>query len=118
MPVRRAAKVERDLGTVKHYVGLPAVLTDGIDMSVRLPTADMVLIIEEAGGFLIYRYRCGELVGDTWHGTLEDAEGQLRFEFHLTLPWIDVPEAEPDPARFAIERLRSFPSVRPPVAES
>lgn len=103
MALRRATKVERDLGTVKRHVGLPPVLTDGVDVRSRLPAADVVLLLEEDGGFFIHRYRGAAFVGDTWHPTLDLAEAQLRFEFVLASPWIDIPEDVKDRARFAIE---------------
>ena len=49
------------------------------------PTAGMVsrLVLEQqAGNWVLYRMdSSGGFVGDTWHGTLEDAVGQARKEF-------------------------------------
>jgi len=49
MGVRFGANVERSLGTVKHYVGLPPRLTGGRDTRSLMPTADVALIAEEGG---------------------------------------------------------------------
>lgn len=54
------------------------------------PVAGMVsrLVIEEQGdNWVLYRLDAdGGFVGDTWHGTREDAIHQVKREFGVTIP--------------------------------
>ena len=75
-----------------HVVGLPSdVDPDG--PRVALPTARLV-VLNLDDPYLINRYSAkGEVVGDTWHRTEEEATEQVEFEYERGFPgWIDVPE--------------------------
>src|SRR5580698_3105410 len=58
------------------------------------PVPGMVsrLVIEEQGGnWVLYRLDAdGGFVGDTWHGTREDAIHQAKREFGVTIPETDI----------------------------
>jgi hypothetical protein len=62
---------------------------------------------EEEGGYSLERVTAnGGFGGDTWHGTLEDAHHQARFEFGEFLgEWFGVPESA-DAFEFGAEVLR------------
>lgn len=75
-----------------------------------LPIADVLLIIvDDDPGAMLYRYTAhGELGGDTWHATIEDARAHAAFEYGeaLLLPWMDVPDEVADAHLFATEYAR------------
>ena len=75
-----------------------------------LPIADVLLIIaDDDPGAMLYRYTAyGELAGDTWHASVEDARAHAAFEYGDALlpPWMDVPDEVSDAHRFASEYAR------------
>jgi len=75
-----------------------------------LPVADVLLIMaDDDPGAMLYRYTAhGELGGDTWHESTEDARSHAAFEYGeaLLLPWMDVPEEVADAHLFASEYAR------------
>ena len=68
-----------DTGRTKHNVGLPEALGG---TPVPLPEPDVLAIGQGDSGFLLYRF-CfdGRFAGDTWHPTLEEAQGQANWEY-------------------------------------
>jgi hypothetical protein len=85
-----------------------------LDPDKMLPIADVVLLLgDEDGSGMLFRYTAhGELAGDTWHLTADDAREQAEEEYGDALvPWVDVPDEVGDAHQFAIgyafERLNS-----------
>ena len=75
-----------------------------------LPIEDVLLIVaDDDPGAMLFRYTAhGELGGDTWHASIEDARAHAAFEYGeaLLLPWMEVPEEVADPHHFASEYAR------------
>ena len=85
-----------------------------IDSSQVLPAPDVVLMI--AGpepGAMLFRYTAhGELAGDTWHPSVDDAREHAIYDYSDALgEWIDVPgeveDAHAYAVQYAAERLNS-----------
>lgn len=78
---------------VRHYRGLPPELTSGDDLREQMPSAAIVLIETKPDGTFMVRFAAdGQVVGDTWHQTIEEAQEQAMFEFGNSLSdWIAVP---------------------------
>ena len=53
----------------------------------------LVFIEEKSDGVFLFRFTAnGQVVGDTWHMTVEEAKQQAHFEFPEVLSgWISVP---------------------------
>jgi len=100
----------RDYPRVRHTVGLPAELDDGVEASMRLPwPAATVLAPGSDGGFNLLRLASdGSSAGDTWHLSEDEAREQASYEFGDSLgPWQSIPESVPDPASYVVQRLAS-----------
>lgn len=85
-----------------------------LDPSKMLPAADVLLLVDdEDGSAMLFRYTAhGDLAGDTWHPTSDDAQQQAAAEYGDALgPWMPVPDEVVDPHDFAVryahERLDS-----------
>jgi len=78
---------------VKHYVGVPPELTDGVDKRTELGPPLLLVIEEKPDGVFLYRYDArGGCVGDTWHMNIDDAKHQAAYEYEdLVQEWQDVP---------------------------
>ena len=88
---------------VTHTAGYP------LDPAELLPEADVVLLVEDAGpgdgpGAMLFRYSAyGEVGGDTWHPTADDARAQAAAEYGAALqPWEEVPLEVVDAHAFAV----------------
>jgi hypothetical protein len=92
---------------VKHYHGLPPVLTGGEDTRQELGCARFLVIEENPDGIFLYRYGAhGECVGDTWHMNVDDAKHQASFEYGDGLKeWTEVPPEVEDVAVFGLDRV-------------
>ena len=76
-----------------------------MDPAKMLPEADVVLLIaDDDPGAMLFRYSAfGEVGGDTWHPTVDDAREQAADEYGDALgPWIDVPDDIADSHFFAV----------------
>lgn len=95
MHVRMIAKITGRLAepNVKHYHGLPPELTAGHDLREQMEAPALVLIEEKLDGVFLFRFTAdGQVVGDTWHMTVEEAKQQAHFEFpELLSGWKSVP---------------------------
>jgi hypothetical protein len=109
-PVRYVALVGALAGErrVSQTAGFP------LDPTKMLPVADVVLAVADPGaGAMLFRYTAhGDLAGDTWHASLDEARAQAAYEYGDALvPWIEVPEEIGDAhafaVRYAYERLNS-----------
>src|SRR5262245_55193229 len=83
-----------------HTAGYP------LDPSKMLPLADVVLLIAGSDpGAMLFRYTChGEFGGDTWHGTVSEAQDQAADEYGDSLgAWSEVPDDAADPHAYAIK---------------
>jgi hypothetical protein len=67
----------------KHYVGLPPELTNDEDLRTEMPIARTLIIMkDDASGIFLYRFAAdGAVVGDTWHESVEEAQGKADFEY-------------------------------------
>ena len=76
-----------------------------LDPTKMLPEADVVLLIaDEDPGAMLFRYSAfGEVGGDTWHLSVDDAREQAAEEYGDALgAWIDVPDDITDSHFFAV----------------
>ena len=85
-----------------------------IDLSQILPAPDVILLIaDESPGAMLFRYTAhGEVGGDTWHPSADDAREACIYEYSDALgEWVDVPdeveEAHAYAVQYAAERLNS-----------
>ena len=87
---------------VRHYNGLPPQLTGGKDSRELLATPVLLLTKQESDGVSLYRYASdGNIVGDTFHESLDDARAQARFEYGQAISdWKQVPENVAEPFTF------------------
>ncbi|MDF1502485.1 hypothetical protein [Roseisolibacter sp. H3M3-2] len=70
-----------------------------------LPDADVVLLVaDDDPGAMLFRYSAyGELAGDTWHPSADDARGTAAEEYGDALqPWVEVPDDVADAHHFAV----------------
>ena len=83
-----------------------------VDARQLLGPAAFIVIQEKPDGFFLERFdQNGEIVGDTWHASVEDAKQQARFEYADALAsWIDVSSEEADIAELGC-RLMLRPST-------
>jgi hypothetical protein len=85
-----------------------------IDPSKIPPAPDVILLVADADpGAMHFRYPAhGELAGDTWHPSIEDAREHAIYDYSDALgDWVDVPEdivdAHAYAVQYAAERLNS-----------
>lgn len=106
MPIRLIARISGRLlePKVKYYRGLPPELTDGNDRRELLETPALIAIEEKTDGVFLLRFTAdGQVVGDTWHMTVEEAKEQARFEFGaLVSDWTSVPAHVEDLLSFGL----------------
>jgi hypothetical protein len=107
MSVRMTAKVTGHLPEpkVKHYRGLPPELTGGKDLREPMQSPVLIAIEEKPDGVFLFRFTAdGQVVGDTWHVTVEEAQQQARFEFpDLLSDWKSVPADVEDVVAFGLD---------------
>jgi hypothetical protein len=105
-PIRLTAKVTGRLTEpkVKHYVGFPPEMTEGKDLREQLDIPVLVAIEEKPDGVFLFRFAAdGQVVGDTWHMTVEEAKQQAQYEFGVLLSnWIPVPPDVKDVVLFGL----------------
>ena len=89
----------------RHYVGLPPIMTGGIDHRSAMPIASILVIEEETDGVFLVRFTGeGKEVGDTWHRSIKEAMEQASFEFHeMVSEWKPVPLQIEDVVSFVRE---------------
>ena len=82
---------------VTHYRGLPQDLGGGLHK--KMGVAASVTIEEKADGVFLYRLAAdGQIVGDTWHMSIEEAQQQACYEFGDLLDnWQTESKQEEDP---------------------
>lgn len=87
----------------KHYTGLPPELTGGRDFRHEMNPASVRLIGKQSDGVFLYRFDSeGQVVGDTWHRSIEEAKEQAQFEYgNLISEWKQVPPEIEDVVQFA-----------------
>jgi hypothetical protein len=90
---------------VKHYRGFPPELTAGKDQRELMEAPALLAIEEKQDGMFLFRFTAkGQVVGDTWHTTLEEAKHQARFEFgELLSDWKSVPAEVEDLVSFGLK---------------
>jgi hypothetical protein len=77
-----------------------------LDPEKMLPVADVVLlIVDDDPGAMLYRYTAhGELAGDTWHASAEEAREQAAEEYGTALvPWVEIPQDIEDAHGYAVK---------------
>lgn len=72
---------------------MPPSLSNG-EQQEELPYPSILTIEETEEGFFLFRYTNeGEIAGDTWHMTLDDAIEQAKFEYGIDAnQWTDIPD--------------------------
>ncbi len=107
MPIRLTAKVtgHPPESKVKHYRGLPPQLTSGRDKRELMEPPALIALEEKPDGVFLFRFSVeGQVVGDTWHMTVEEAKEQARFEFgDLLSEWKAVPADVEDLVSFGFK---------------
>jgi hypothetical protein len=69
-----------------------------------MPQPDLLMIDERPDGIFLWRYTAsGDVAGDTWHRSIDEAKEQAAYEFGRDLAWSPIPETESDPVAFAIQ---------------
>jgi hypothetical protein len=78
---------------IRHYRSLPPHLTSGEDLREQMASATILVIETKPDGIFLVRFALnGEIVGDTWHQTIEEAQEQAAFEYGSSLSaWAAVP---------------------------
>ena len=108
MPIRLTAKVTGHLPEpkVKHFRGLPPELTGGEDQRELMEAPALIAIEEKPDGVFLFRFTAdGQVVGDTWHMTVQEAKQQAHFEFgDLLSDWKSVPADVEDLVSFGLKR--------------
>jgi hypothetical protein len=91
---------------VRHYWGFPPELTSGENLREQMPFPAVLLIETDPDGVFLFRFTAdGQVVGDTWHETIEDAQHQATFEYENSLSdWIAVPPDVEDVVAFALRK--------------
>ncbi|MCA1816877.1 MAG: hypothetical protein LC746_10800 [Acidobacteria bacterium] len=72
--VKRISGFKTHVGGTQHSGWLPAGAAKPLPTPVREVTFDLEIQFDGHGHLLCYASQGGELYGDTWHETLEDAE--------------------------------------------
>ena|SRR5688572_13285906 len=107
MPIRLTAKVigHPFEAKVKHYRGLPPALTGGADLREPVGPPELIAIEEKPDGVFMFRFGPnGQVVGDTWHMTVEEAKQQAQGEFGDVLSdWTLVPHDVEDLFSFGLK---------------
>jgi len=107
MKIRKTVVLAKTSGPprVRHYVGLPRDLAPESDRY-ALPTAAVLVIEETQEGFFLTRLsEDGELAGNTWHPSLDEALEQVAYEYGETATdWMDVPDDVSNVVVFALAR--------------
>jgi hypothetical protein len=87
---------ERVRSKTIHQVGLPKSISELEPQP--LPAARVLLIEERPDGYFLIRVSENhDFAGDTWHATLEEAQGQAMFEYGIsTAEWAQIPPEEED----------------------
>ena len=78
---------------------------DALARAKRLPDADVLLLVAGAErDAMLFRYSAfGELGGDSWHPSVDDAKEQAGEEYGAALlPWESVPDEVTDAHAYAI----------------
>jgi hypothetical protein len=90
---------------VKNFRGLPPELTGGEDLREPMGIPVLIAIEQKTDGIFLFRFAFdGQVVGDTWHGSVEEAKQQAQFEFSdLLLDWRSVPEDVEDIVSFGLK---------------
>ena len=95
---------------VRHAVGWPPGMAPDGSEAQMLPTPD-VIVIEEQSSSSVFLYRMtmtGELAGDTWHRSVEEAKGQARYEYGDAVgEWKSIPADVSDACGFAVAVARA-----------
>jgi hypothetical protein len=84
------ANVRRETGYTRHLVSRgPGIPIEGI------PSVARVVIYAAEHGYYLLRYSTAdEIVADTWHQSLDDAQSQARREYLIDLTdWREAPIA-------------------------
>lgn len=106
-PLRLVANVAVDQikPSTIHYLGFPPSLTYGNETRKPMPSSIALAIGETSDGIFLFRISSeGQIVGDTWHQSEEEAKHQAIFEFGGSLSeWISVPDGR-DTVEFALEQ--------------
>ena len=85
---------------VTHTAGFP------IDLSKIPPPPDVILLVADGDpGAMLFRYTAhGDLAGDSWHPSVDDAREHAIYDYSDALgEWIDVPEDVENAHAYAIQ---------------
>lgn len=92
----------------RHYEGFPLELSNREETRKLLGPAAFIAIQENSDGIFLYRFdRNGNVVGDTWHMTIEDAKHQADYEYGEAIEkWVAVPSETTDVIAFGHSCLK------------
>lgn len=95
------------ISPVKHYIGLPPILSDEDNNREELPHPNILIIEEKPDGVFLYRYTFkGYCINDTWHINIEDAKDQAKYEYGKSInKWVEVPNDYDDPIAFMLKKI-------------
>lgn len=93
----------------RQFEGIPPMESGDPDTRQRLPVARVLLVSNRHDGVYLDRFDdSGAEAGDTWHESIEDAQGQAIEEYGESLgAWVEVPRGEQDPMAFAFRMAKS-----------
>ena len=96
--------VEKPL--VHHFIGLPLRFTQQRDERIRLPQAQVLLIEDRVDGVYLFRFtKNGDYAGDTWHQSIDDAQGQAEYEYQVqAVDWYPIPQNATDALLFMLNQ--------------
>lgn len=90
---------------IRHYRGFPPNITGGKDLREQLGTPVLLLIDNKLSGIFLFRYaQNGEVVGDTWHTSIDEAKEQADSEYgDFISEWVSVPDTVKDAFTYGLK---------------
>jgi hypothetical protein len=90
-----------------QFIGLPPSLSGDPNSTAEKPDPKWLVIELSPDGWFLYRYTSsGQVAGDTWHASLEDAQYQANREYESEArEWVEVPSSIGNAVKFAEDHL-------------
>ena len=79
---------------VRHFHGMPPLADEQPDERHRMEPAKVIMATSGEAGFYLYRFdEMGDVVGDTWHPSVNDVKHQALVEYGLSAEdWRQMPD--------------------------